>query len=167
MEQIITEWFNTGKYGPSPSDTINKLVNMIDVDLEKFEFDFEIDTILIKHKLATALCVLYRLKMEGQPLVLHFPKKHFYPKNWNNELEITWIDYLENYYFTTEYWEMLWEDIGSSDWDSDIFNWKEQLQALIPCYINRDLRKMITDEAHSDDDRSDEELLYPNGEDLS
>lgn len=157
MEPAITEWFNANTFGRNPSETIQQLAEFIVEDLKVFGLELEIDVDLFKRKLCTALCVLYKLSIEHKPLVLSFSSRPFYPPKWSNELEITWIDFLESQFFTIDYWDGLWGDIGTTSWEAEVFNWREQLQALIPCFIRRDINKMISDEGSDGEESCEDE----------
>lgn len=151
MESIVTDWFHSRRFGYSPADIICKITDHIEADLEEFGLSIEYDDIdLFMRHLSTALCHLYRLHLENVPLMLSFPKHHYYPPKWTDMEEDTWIEFLENTYFTYEYWEDLWGRMPECVWEADVYNWKEQLQALIPCYIRRDLSCM-NDEFSSDE----------------
>jgi hypothetical protein len=164
MEPIITEWFNSRQFGTSPSEAISILTNIIEADIEDFGLDFECDTDLFRKKLSTALCVLYKLNLENKASKLNFPINHAYPANWGPEFEIMWIDYLEHKFFSVEYWDSIWDTFSTMDWEADVFNWREELQALVPCYIRRNLQKLHDDEM-SDDNKSEEEMLIPSHDD--
>ena len=155
MEPIITEWANRQSYGPSPVDVVHKLCDMLETDIKKFGLEFELDSEMFRKKMITALCVLYKLSLEGKPLHLSLQTNHFYPGNWNTGAEEAWIDYLESHFFTVDFWDALWDDVGITEWESDVFNWREELQAIIPMFIRRDMHKMLEDELKSEDEDSE------------
>ncbi len=151
MESIVTDWFHSRRFGYSPSDIICRIVDHIEADLEEFGLEVEYDIDLFRHHMSTALCHLYRLRLEGRPLELAFPKHHYYPSKWTESDEQSWIEYMESMYFTFEYWEDLWGRMPECAWEDDVYTWKEQLQALVPCYIKRDI-SIMQDESASDQD---------------
>jgi hypothetical protein len=148
----VNEWFASG-----PSDTIDMIVGTINQDLKILGFELEIDSNTFKHKLSTALCLLYTMHLRNAQTILSFPKMHVFPLGWDSEKENEWIDFLESNYFDYTYWDSFWSYIPYSHWEEVIHSWREQFQCLIVTYIKRDPRKMKdAEEDLSGSENSDE-----------
>lgn len=151
MESIITDWFHSRRFGYSPSDIICRITDHIEADLEEFGLEAEYGIDMFRHHISNALCKLYHLHLDGLPLMLSFPKHHYYPSKWTDADEHSWIEFIESTIFTSEYWEDMWDRMPNCDWESDVYNWREELQALIPLYIKRDLDRMHEGSASDED----------------
>lgn len=148
----VNEWFASG-----PSDTIDMIVSLFEKDLKILGFNLECDVNVFRHKLSTALCLLYTAHLRNEQTVITYPKMHVFPLGWNSEKENEWIDFIESNYFNYEYWDSFWTYIPYSYWEDDLHTWREQFQCLITTYIKRDPRKMHeVDEESSEGDKSEE-----------
>jgi hypothetical protein len=147
----VNEWFANG-----PCDTIDMIVNLIHTDIKLLGFEFEIDINVFRHKLSTALCLLYTSHLRNEQTILSYPKMHVFPLDWNPEKENEWIDFIESNYFDYEYWDSFWSYIPYSYWEDDIHSWREQFQSLITTYIKRDPRKMHDIDETSESEKTEE-----------
>lgn len=140
----VNEWFASG-----PCDTIDMIVGTINQDLKILGFELEIDINTFKHKLSTALCLLYTSHLRNEQTILSYPKMHKVPLGWDSEKEREWLDFVESNYFNYEYWDSFWSYIPYSYWEDDLHSWREQFQCLIATYIKRDPKKMNQTEEES------------------
>jgi hypothetical protein len=61
-----------------------------------------------------------------------------YPTIWSNEYEELWIDCLDKYLFTPEFWAKFWSTLPTEVCEIDIPYWKENMEAILPQYIMRE-----------------------------
>jgi len=157
----VNEWFANG-----PSEVVDQIIDMLSEDIEIFNLEFECKMNVLKHKLSTALCLMYTLHLQNKPIIISFPKLHNYPIDWDSDTEREWLDFIESTYFDYTYWERFWDSIPYSHWENDIHNWRVQLQCLIPLYVKRDIHKLhANDYETSESDEggvSEQEIDYPN-----
>lgn len=148
----VNDWFASG-----PSEIIDMIIVTFHKDLKVLGFELEFDIKVFRHKLSTALCLLYTSHLRNEQTVLSFPKMHVFPLGWDSEKEREWIDFIESNYFDFEYWDSFWTYIPYSYWEDDLHGWREQFQCLITTYIKRDPRKMnVIDEESSESDKSED-----------
>ena len=92
----------------------------------------------LRESLSEATCVMYRAKRANKDWA--GPHRSFpYPSGWTNDYERYWLEMLDNYVFTDEYWDCFWKTIKSESCEIEIPMWKQNMQLILPQYVLREV----------------------------
>lgn len=142
----ITLWFHTyDRDDISPSITAMYIADLFIERINKFGFELAIEHKKFRNMLCEFFCTHYHVVKINQLIVgpKYLPK---IPSDWTNEIFERWLDYLDHYYLTEEFWESYWGVIPKSALLEVIKGWIPTLQALLPYYIKCNTEVLIEQE---------------------
>ena len=138
ISDMVTNWFHKrNNVGISPSTVVNIVHNKFVMFCTSKQLNISVSTEQLKESISEATCVMYYAKRankgwEGPHRMVS------YPAVWSNEYEELWIDCLDKYIFTPEYWTRFWSTLPTEVCETDIPYWRENMEAILPQYILRE-----------------------------
>ncbi len=134
----ITTWFHKKNMNYlSPSNVVNVVCKKF-LSLCKFKnLNLAVSKEQLHESLSEATCVMYHAKRANKGW--DGPHRKFpYPSDWTTDYERYWDEFLNNYLFTDEYWDLFWRSIHVESCEIDIVEWKQNMQLILPQYILRE-----------------------------
>jgi hypothetical protein len=139
----INNWFNKGKDGDIPPiHTVQEIAKKFRRHLEECNLSLTMNFASFFSKLCRATCTLAlrRTDTKISELSYNIPPP---PKDWSQEIEIIWNDYIESFYLNTDFWDSFWSTIETGIWELSLPHFRNYLQSILPLFIKRDLRLLI------------------------
>lgn len=141
----VNNWFYTPwRDGISPANTAVHLFYEFTAAVKKHKLAIAAHDNRFMDILCEAFCTLYDAeKTYGD--VRGPVKRPEYIKDWNDELEYIWSDYLASRVLHEEFWNMFWHKIYAADWEISLPRWRAFLQSALPFYIHRDIGLLVAE----------------------
>jgi hypothetical protein len=141
MSERINDWFYDDTGDVSPQDTVYHIADVFEHRILEKGLQLNVPYASFVKALCDATCTMYRAQMENKEVgcptrIANLPKK------WTKEIESAWVDYINTFHLTEEFWTDLWHEIPEGVWESPYPRFREFLQSVIPIYIQRDMETL-------------------------
>ncbi len=89
------------------------------------------------------LCALYLAQRYGGLPVAgpHTPPP--LPDGWTRDTHARWLDYLQQFYFSSQDWEQFWRGVPIAAWEEAVPTWRADLQAVALLYVQGDTERFL------------------------
>lgn len=143
MEENVNIWlhFSNTEYCNSPIDTLRIMVDTFVKDVERYKFTLNVNKKKLFEIMCEAMCMYYIAQNTHKNIV--FLNNSYEKKNWDQEYETLWMDYLTFTYFNTSYWDNFWSRVPEQTWETCVPQWRFYFATLLPHYISRDEQLLI------------------------
>ncbi len=141
-EKVNTWFYTEWRDNVAPSNTAIYIFYEFTAAIKKKGLALSVHNNRFIHILCEALCTLYDAELQNME-VCGPTKRHEYVKDWNDELEATWIDYLQSRILNEGFWDTFWYNMGTADWEVSLPRWRVWMQSVLPFYIHRDIDLLV------------------------
>jgi hypothetical protein len=139
VSETVNNWFhNNDECGTSPACYIQHVSDCFLKQVKGSDLYLVCADKVFRTLMCEALCVLYHAEITNRKLKGPIRKMQK-PLNWNEEAETCWIDYLHSRIFSNTFWEAVWHDLPTADWEESIPNWRHTIQLIMPDYVKREV----------------------------
>jgi len=165
ISEKITNWFHKKTANNMAPSFIVAIVHAKFINFCKSKgLNLAVSSEQLKESLSEATCVMYYAKLVNKGW--DGPHRDVkIPPSWTDEYEKIWLEYLDNYLFTDDYWDIFWKTFYVDSCENDIPRWRINMQIILPQYVLREIAvlksgNVILDQAHSYIDEKTQETVY-------
>jgi hypothetical protein len=141
LVEHINEWFYYFDDYTSPALTICDIASLFEKRIKNFNFILSLPFKDFRERLCEATCTMYKAHIENKIIKCAY-KPIFPPKNWNEEMESIWEDYVSMFCLHDDFWNDFWHHIDAGLWESQFPNFRIFIQNILPNYIQRDFNRL-------------------------
>jgi len=145
MARELNTWFQTPREdGYSPARSITELRTLIQEYVGNHRVSLNCKTEEFSKSLCEALCVWYNKSKSHRVLEVVGPLRTFpRPKDWTDELERLWNEYVCWNIFGYEEWDALWSALKQRDWEQEAPGWRGFFQSFLHEYLKPDPQRLV------------------------
>ena len=137
LELFINRWFFEDDENVSPATTVCDITNLFYRHIKQNKLTLNISFYDFRKYICDFTCLMYKAEIENTKIIGPLNIRNL-PKDWTQDFEEIWIDYLNSFYLTPEFWTNFWKNIKCGLWEVQFPNFRFLIQDILPLYIQRD-----------------------------
>ncbi len=139
----VTRWFHTlDTAATSPAMSVMDFNDGFLDMCEHYGFSLRVPERTFRRNMCEFVCSL-RLARRYGDLAVAGPRSVTRPEGWTRDMYTRWLEYLQQFYFSSQEWDQFWKGVPVSPWEEALPTWRADIQAVAILYICGDADRLI------------------------